>query len=137
VKRRLVPFLIALILSMGLAGCSTADESTQTTPDTPVLGSDEACALVYNYLQDKGTAMTHFTLREKLLGVLDTTRPYFIANYEGNGKWQVSAVGIDPDEAFSYTGGLWNLYEASRAIEPGNDQAVKLLSYIQRWTLPR
>ena len=134
-KRYLIPILMILMLAMGLGGCSTATEPTKTQPDTSVLGSDEACALVYNYLQGKATAMTHFTLRQQLLGVLDTTRPYFVANYKGNGKWQVSAVGID--QAFSYTGGVWNLYETSRAIEPANDQASKLLIYIQRWTLPR
>jgi len=136
-KRYLIPILMILMLAMGLGGCSTATEPTKTQPDTPILGSDEACALVYNYLQGKATAMTHFVLRQQLLGVLDTTRPYFVANYKGNGKWQVSAVGIDLDQTFSHTGGLWNLYEVSGAIEPANDQATKLLSYIQRWTWTR
>jgi len=99
---------------------------------------DEACAMVYNYLQGKATAMTHFTFRQQQLGVLDSARPHFEASYQGKGKWQVLAVGIG-----GYTNindicsGLWNVYEASEVIEPANDPATMLLSYIHRWTLIR
>ena len=138
-KRYLIPILVILVLALPLGGCQTTG-TTETQVDMPTLGNDEVCALVYNYLQNKATAMTTRLYREHLLGVLDKARPYFVANYKGNGKWQVSALGRgvkDEDWFFYYSGGLWNLYEASRTIEPANDQATKLLSYIQRWTIPQ
>ncbi|MFC1937171.1 hypothetical protein ACFLWY_01275, partial [Chloroflexota bacterium] len=108
----------------------------KTEVDTPIFRNDEACALVYNYLDNKVTSMTAITQRTVTLHVLGAARPYFSAYYEGNGKWQVRAVGTG-EINWTYNGGLWNLYEASRAIEPANDQATKLLSYIQQWTITK
>lgn len=126
------------MLSMGLEGCSTATESTNTQPDTPILGSDEVCALVYNYLENKVALVSTVPYRMNLLNVLGMARPYFQAVYQGNGKWQVRALGCSMNnyyrvESYSYNG-LWNFYEASGVIEPTNDEASELLRYIQRWT---
>ena len=115
---------------------------TQTPPPaktevvTPIFRNDEVCALVYNYLDNKVTSMTDITQRKVTLHLLGEARPYFIANYQSNGKWQVWALGIG-EENWTYNGGLWNLYEASRAIEPANDQATKLWSYFQSFTITK
>ena len=57
------------------------------------------------------------------------------SNYQDNGKWQVWAVGNDGVGATGNLsggwGGLWNVYEKSGVIEPANDKARELLSYIQ------
>ena len=152
----LLPVLI-LVLALGLGGCSDGKEEgyktgsnerpstpvpTQTPPpaktevDTPIFRNDEVCALVYNYLDNKATSMTDITQQKVTLFLLGEARPYSIANYQGKGKWQVLAVGIG-EINWTYNGGLWNLYEASRAIEPANDQATKLLSYIQNFTITK
>ena len=79
--------------------------------------------------------MTIFTKRLELLHFLDKAIPHFTATYQGNGKWQVWAVGNDVVGAGGNLsggwGGLWNVYENSEVIEPANDKARELLSYIQ------
>lgn len=142
----LLPVLI-LVLALGLVGCSYGDQKGyeegykagskgQTKVDTPVFRNDEACALVYNYLGNKFTSMTDIIQRIPSLGILDEARPYFSAKYQGNGKWVVSALGSSEGK-WSSNGGLWNLYEASRTIEPANDQATELIRYIQHWTMTK
>lgn len=91
-------------------------------PDTPTLRSDEACALVYNYLENKITSMTVFSRRMQYLDTLSEARSDFQAVYQGNGKWIVAALGY------------WNLYEASGVIEPADDNARAWLRYIQQYT---
>lgn len=108
-------------------------------PDVAILTQDEACALVYNYLEARASSITTVNIRLNLLTTLSKARPYFTATYQGNGKWQVSALGYGPTEKsndwfFYYPGGLWNLYEALKTIEPANNQATALLIYIQRYT---
>ena len=91
--------------------------------------------MVYNYLEARGSAMTMFVRRLELLDFLSKARPSFTASYQGNGKWQVWAVGNDGVGATGIFsggwGGLWNVYEKSGVIEPANDKAGELLSYIQ------
>ena len=91
-------------------------------PDVPTKTQDEVCALVYNYLENKITAMTVFALRMQYLDTLSKARPDFQAVYQSNGKWTVAALG------------QWNLYEASGVIEPADDNARKWLHYTQHWT---
>lgn len=104
-------------------------------PDVPTLSQDEVCALVYNYLEAKGNAMTSILRRRQLLDWFGEARPYFTASYQGNGKWQVWGVGNDGvgarGELSGVGGGLWNVYEKSGIVEPANDKAKELLSYIQ------
>jgi len=94
------------------------EEARPTQPDIPTITKDEACALVYNYLENKSNAMTVLTLRMKFLDMLDEDRRYFSAVYQGKGKWQVSALG------------QWSLYETSRVIEPADDDAREWLHLI-------
>lgn len=137
-KRYLIPILMILMLAMGLGGCSTATEPTKTQPDTPILGSDEVCALVYNYLENKIAPVSVVPYRMNLLNALGMARPYFKAVYQSNGKWQVQALGCAIDSRYKVTSyaytGLWNFYEASGAIEPANNEGSELLRYIQYWT---
>lgn len=127
-----------LVIASGLViGCGQEARQTPTIQtDTPTLRSDEVCVLVYNYLEARASLVSSIGLRQPLLTALAIARPYFTATYQGNGKWQVSALGYglkDEDWVFNY-GGLWNLYEVSRAIEPANGEASDLLLYIQRRT---
>lgn len=139
-KRYFIAILVIWALSMLISGCQTSvtTEPVPTKADVATLTQDEVCALVYNYLQGKATAMTIFMRRQQLLNWFGEARPYFTASYQGNGKWQVWGVGNDGDGAkggFSGKGGgLWSAYEKSGVVEPANDKARELLSYIQFWT---
>jgi len=163
-KRYLIPILVMLVMALTLVGCSDgyqrgceegykagSKEQPSTTPpastptqvptktevDTPILQNDEVCALVYNYLYNINKAMTDITQRKVTLELLGVARPYFSAYYQGNGKWLVWALGVNEENFASFNGGLWNLYEASRAIEPANDQATKLLTSFQKLIIPK
>jgi hypothetical protein len=104
-------------------GCEQEARPTPTIQtDTPTLRSDEVCALVYNYLENKITAMTVYGKRMQYLDTLNKARPDFRAVYQGHGKWTVAALG------------QWNLYEASGVIEPADDNARAWLRYIQQYT---
>jgi len=111
------------MLFIGLVGCSTGIESTQTAPDTPVIGNDEACALVYNYLENKVSSMSAVPYRMNLLDILGKAKPYFQAAYHGNGKWQVSALGYGVDI---------NLDEYKENFSPEEIQQIEALSPTER-----
>lgn len=123
-KRYLIPVLVLLVLASGLLiGCGQGARPIPTpTIDLPSLRSDEVCALVYNYLERQVTAMTIGLDRRQLLATqLGQQRPYFTASYQGNGKWQVLALGNDGAGAHGQLllpasggcDGLWNVYENS------------------------
>ena len=137
-KRYLIPILVIVVLALGLSGCRATGimKSVPTETDVATLTQDEVCAIVYNYLESKAAATTlSFSKRLELVDWLGKARPYFRASYQGNGKWQVWAVGNDVVGAkggfVGGWGGLWNVYENSGVVEPANDKAVELLSYIQ------
>ena len=139
-KRYLIPILV-ILLALGLSGCWATGTTTPVPikTDVPTISQDEVCALVYSYLEARASSVSSIYIRQPLLTSIGIARPYFTATYQGNGKWQVSALGYglkDKDWVFNY-GGLWNFYEASKTIEPANDQATALLSYIQLWTIPQ
>ena len=107
------------------------------------MSEDEACALVYNYLETQAEAAIGgpkdfcYHWRMQFLDTLGKARQQFSAFYQGNGKWRVSALGkgsevVDGEnkEYYYYGGGLWNLYETTRIVEPANDKAQALLSEI-------
>ncbi len=139
-KRYLIPVLVLLVLASGLViGCGQQAQPTPTpTIDTPSLRSDEVCALVYNYLDSRATPM-NVRQRMWLLNDLSAAKTYFRAVYQGNRKWQVSALGRITQSnyldfgSWSYNGGLWNLYETSGVVQPANAQATEVLNYIQFW----
>ena len=96
-KRYLIPILVILVLALPLGGCQTTG-TTETQVDTPTFRNDEVCALVYNYLEERTTSVSAISApairrRMNLLDQLGKARPYFKAVYQGNGKWQVSAIG--------------------------------------------
>lgn len=134
-KRYLIILVVMLMIALPVSGCS-AINTTETMPtkvDEPTLTQDEVCALVYNYLEARASSVSAIGIRNPLLKALVIARPYSTASYRGNGKWQVSALGYglkDEDWVFNY-GGLWNLYEVSKAIEPANGDASALLLYIR------
>lgn len=140
--KRLVLFVVLGLILLSVIGCSGGGDGQGNPPtiqpDVPTMTQDEVCALVHNYLETRGNAMTLFVKRLELLDWLNKARPYFTATYQGNGKWQVWAVGNDGVGAKGVLaggwGGLWNLYENSGVIEPANDKARELLSYIQWYT---
>ena len=140
-KRYLIPIIVILVLALGLCGCQTTGTTkpAPTKADVATLTQDEVCALVYNYLENKIASVSVVPLRLSLLDALGKARPYFQAVYQGNGKWQVRALGGGSlgsgGRLASYNyDGLWNLYEASGVIEPANSEASELLQFIHRWT---
>ena len=147
--KKLLTLTLVLLLLSGIVGCSKKDEPFET-PASSVISEDEACALVYNYLETKAEAATGGVgpglrppalcsyWRMQFLDTLGKARQQFSAFYQGNGKWLVSALGkgsevVDGEnkEYYYYSGGLWNLYETTRIVEPANDKARALLSEIQ------
>ncbi len=139
-KRYLIPIMVVLVLASGLVvGCGQEVKPTPTIqPDVPTMTQDEVCALVYSYLEARGNAMTDSPKRLEILFILNGAFPHFRATYQSNGKWQVWAVGNDGvGTSGNLTvgwGGLWDVYENSGVIEPANDKARELLSYIQWYT---
>ena len=134
--KKLLTFALVLLLVLGIIGCSSDNgQSKAVTPavDKPLFTADEACALVNNYLESKGESVI-IGWRRAFLSTLSNARPQFSALYQGNGKWDVWALGRDYETGFLYSGGLWNLYEASRIVEPANDQARAVLVQIQTFT---
>jgi len=134
IKNQYLVLLMGIsVLTLILGACSP--KPTPTKIDSPAISKDEACALVYNYLEIKATATTIIGPRRELLDWLGKARPYFTATYISNGKWEVQAVGNDGDGSRGVltgdSSGLWNVYENSRVVEPANDKARELLSYIQ------
>jgi hypothetical protein len=138
-KQHLIPVLVLLVLASGLvAGCvqEAVPNSTISPTSAPNISQGEACDLVYTYLEAKITAITDYIERMRLLEMLGDSRPNFVANYQGNNTWQVSALGYVFDGlqwVFNSKGGLWNIYEASVVIEPANNQARQLLNRIQTY----
>lgn len=183
------PLVAPLVAPFGkwIGGLTELVRPTPTIqPDVATLTQDEVCALVYNYLETRASSVSSIGIRQPLFSALTIGRPYSTATYKGNGKWQVSAMGLgikvnlyefkeilQPEErqrveAFSldesdeyiknveqiYEGshfpsnqsklkgveivfkysGQWNLYEATKTIEPANDQATELQIYIQKYT---
>lgn len=141
--KKLLALSLVLLLFSGIVGCSKKDEPFEI-PTSSVMSEDEACATVYSYLETKAGAATVgpqdycYHWRMQFLDTLGKARQQFSAFYQGNGKWRVSALGKYSEvvdgankEYYSYGGGLWNLYETTRIVEPANDQASALLSEIQ------
>ena len=75
-KRYPIPILVIFVLVLGLSGCS-ATGTTKPVPtktDVPTITQDEACALVYNYLDNKATSIATLGVRMPLLSSVDTDR---------------------------------------------------------------
>ena len=135
IKRYLIPILVILVLGSGLViSCGQEASPTSTTQtDTPTLGSDEVCALVYDYLENKATATTIIIRRRELLDWLAECRPLFTATYQTGGRWQVRGVGNSGNGSagnLDAAWGLWSVYEKSHIVEPANNEARELLSYL-------
>ena len=102
--------------------------------------------MAYNYLENQADAMTVYGNRLSILDFFSSDKQYFTASYKGNDMWQVLAVGNDDvgtSGKWGYAGsandpndGLWNVFEKSGVIEPANDKAQALLSYMQYWNRP-
>lgn len=137
-KRCILPITVILVLALGLSSCMTTvtTKAISTNADVPTLSRDEVCAMVYNYMEARASSVSNLSIRQPLLAAIGIARPYFTATYQSNGKWQVSALGYgikDNNLVFNYDG-LWNVFETSETIEPANDQASQLVSYIQKYT---
>lgn len=130
--------LIALVAFI-LVGNDDTPRSTadQVIVGVPSLSEEEACALVYTYLQsriDEMAARAGCYAQE----ALNKAAPHFYASYVGKGQWSVKALGFDyntqkKDWHYYYVGGLWYVYESSRIVEPGNTQARNLLTLWQTY----
>ncbi len=137
--KRAIAFTLAVLagLVVQATGCTT-DRVGPTMPansDRPTISTNEACALVYSYLEVKINAATVRTYRASTLEWLSQARPQFSATYLGKGQWQVKAVGNAGKGSYgqlSRSWGLWNIYEYSGTVEPANREATELLNYI-RW----
>jgi predicted small lipoprotein YifL len=140
--KKLFTLTLVLLLLSGIVGCSKKDEPF-VPPASSVMSEDEACALVYSYLETRAKAaiggvgplvappVQASIWRRQFLDTLVEQRQKFSASYQGNGKWLV--YDDEHKDYYYYSGGLWNLYEASRIVEPANDQARELLSEIRSY----
>ena len=102
-------------------------EETRPTPtiqpDVPTRTQDEACALIYDYLENKVSSMSAVPYRINLLNTLGKARPDFQAVYQDNGKWQVSAIGY---------GVQINLEEYKKNFTPDEIQEIEAVSAAER-----
>ncbi len=99
-KRYLMVILMAMILTLGMAaGCRQEATPAPITSATsvPTRTQDEVCALVYTHLETKVNLISPLAYRMELTDTLSKARPYFFAEFEGNGKWQVWALGYSVD----------------------------------------
>ena len=123
--KKILILLLVSSLFLGLGGCQTTG-TTKTVPiktDVATLTQDEVCALVYNYLENKVASVSAVPRRLKLLDTLGKARPYFQAVYQGNGKWQVSAIGYGVEV---------NLDEYKETLKPEDRQKVESVSAAER-----
>ena len=58
-----------------------------------MLTEDEACALVYSYLDSEVALLPKSSTRLTLMNALAEARELSVAGYRGNGKWYVWALG--------------------------------------------
>ncbi len=140
--------LVILVSAFSLSSClaSGTTKPANTIADMPTLTQAEVCAMAYNYLENQADAMTVYGNRLSILDFFSSDKQYFTASYKGNDMWQVLAVGNDDvgtSGKWGYAGsandpndGLWNVFEKSGVIEPANDKAQALLSYMQYWNRP-
>lgn len=114
--------ILSLLL---LCGCTNTPDKT----DLPSISHNEACAMVYDYLQTQINSMSpRALLLLQLQPVLTQAQPYFRATYLGKGQWSVSALGYDTNKYY-FDGGLWYVYESSKIVQPVNSKATQLLKY--------
>ncbi len=121
-KRYLMAILMTVILALVVVvGCRQEATPVPTTSATsvPTRTQDEVSALVYSYLEGRVTAMSHVPYRMNLLDQLGNARPYFQAVYQGNSKWQVSAIGY---------GVKVNLDEFKDNLQPEERQRIEAFS---------
>jgi len=128
---------VLLIVAIAITGCSNGQTGEPTPVDVPSISENEACAMVVNYLQVQINDLRKVQ-RMAMQNTLSKAAPSFSATYVGKGQWRVEALGYgyDKDEEewyFYYKGGLWNIYEASKIVEPINAQARNLLEYWQMY----
>lgn len=109
------------LLLPSLYGCA----NTPTKTDTPSINQSEACAMVFNYLQNRINSKTQ-SVRLFLQPQLTNAAPYFRAHYMNGGQWSVMALGYDTCD-----GGLWYVYESSKIVQPVNEQATRLMELWQ------
>ena len=129
--------LILLLVAISITGCSNGQAEEPTPVDVPSISENEARAMVTNYLQIQSNDLIK-ALSIRMQKRLNEAAPYYSATYVGDGQWRVAALGYgyNTDEEewwFYYKGGLWNVYEASKIVEPYNTQARNLLEYWQRY----
>lgn len=128
---------IILITFIAITGCSNGQTREPTAIDMPSISENEARALVTNYLQVQINGLTA-EQRIAMQGILNKAAPSFVATYVNKGQWRVEALGYayNADEKvwwYYYKGGLWNVYENSKIVEPFNTQAYDLLEDWQRY----
>lgn len=134
IKKRLPGLLFASILFvaiMAVNGCSNGQNEKQASIGVPSITDNEARAMVTYYFQMQ---INDFT-REKrvtMQSILNNAAPSFSATYVDKGQWSVAALGYGYNTGkgewwYYYEGGLWNVYEASKIVEPNNAQARDLL----------
>ena len=123
--KRILILLLVSSLFLGLGGCQTTGTTkpAPTKADVATLSQDEVSALVYTYLENKVALVSAVHLRLKLLDTLGKARPYFQAVYQGNGKWQVSAIGY---------GVQINLEEYKKNFNPDKIQEIETVSVAER-----
>ena len=129
--------LILLVVAISITGCSNGQAEEPPPVDVPSISGNEARAMVTNYLQVQINDLIK-PQSMAMQNLLNKAAPSFSATYIGKGQWRVVALGYgyntDEEEwRYYYKGGLWNVYETSKIVEPYNTQARNLLEYWQRY----
>lgn len=133
-----VLIFMLLLVTIATVGCSKDEEPpSDIPPDIPSLSDKEVCAMVYNYLQYQVDDMAKGP-RMHMQSTLNKAAPSCRAVYMGKGRWSVNALGYgyntqEEEWYYYYTGGQWNVYEASGIVEPSNTKARNLLQHCQRY----
>jgi len=100
---KLLPLLLAFVLSLGVACSSEPAVPPPATPDVPTFSEGEAIGLVQGMLRENRT-LVNWSSNERCS---DFALQLNVASYIGEGKWEV---------VFE-TSYVWHVYEGSNAIQ--------------------
>jgi hypothetical protein len=120
-------WLLISLLILCSVGCAT---------NGPSISQDEACSIVYRYMQSKVNSMPN-RISWDCQKTLNFSMRYFKGNYQGEGKWDILALGYYQNSVgkgeYCYDCGKWYVFEKSQTVQPANQPAYNLLQEWQRY----
>jgi len=123
--------LIALVLCLAPA-CDSSEEDVTKSP-TPVgkLSADVAKTILYDYLASQIRTVTDNLERLSLSSYLFQFKKHWEVHDRDLGQTYLEVTGMGYDGIQLNHGGLWRVHDETGAVEPQNNDAQKLLSYIR------